>query len=93
MAPGGTFFATVFAVDPTWPTWNPALHQPGSITTHGDRDPYHYRREDLTYIASTREWTAQWIGEFNHPSDQQMVCFRLAADCCISEAGLRTEND
>ena len=93
MTPGGAFFATVFAVGPEWPTWKPVLHQPGGITTHGDRDPYHYRREDLMYIASVSGWTAEWIGEFNHPRDQQMVRFRIAEDFCKSEAGVRTQND
>ena len=93
MTPGGAFFATVFAVGPEWPTWKPVLHQPGGITTYGDRDPYHYRREDLMYIASVSGWTAEWIGEFNHPRDQQMVRFRIAEDFCKSEAGVRTQND
>ena len=93
MTPGGAFFATVFAVDPKWPTCKPAVHQPGGITTYGDRDPYHYRKEDLTYIAGVSGWTAEWIGQFDHPRDQQMVCFRIAGHLRRSEAVLSSEND
>lgn len=78
MAPGGAFFATVFEADAKQPTWMPVQHRPGDIITCGDRDPYHYRREDLTYIACSSGWTMEWIGPFDHPRDQQMVCFRVA---------------
>jgi len=77
MAGGGAFFATVFEADPRAPTWKALHHQPGGITTYGDHDPYHYRREDMAYIARASGWTAEWIGEFDHPRDQQMVCFRV----------------
>lgn len=78
MAAGGVFYATVFEGNPNEPTWKPVRHQPGNITTYGDRDPYHYRREDLTHVAGTSGWTAEWVGGFDHPRDQQMVCFRVA---------------
>ena len=77
MVLGGAFFATVFEADPEEPTWKVVHHEPGGISTNGDRDPYHYRREDLSYIAGASGWTAEWIGAFNHPRDQQMVCFRV----------------
>jgi SAM-dependent methyltransferase len=77
MATGGAFYATVFEAKPEKPTWQSCLHQPGGIVTHGDRDPYHYRREDMAYIAGMSGWSAEWIGQFDHPRDQQMICFRL----------------
>ena len=78
MAPGGAFYATVFEADPSKPTWKAVTHQPGDIVTYGDSDPYHCRREDMDYLADASGWTAEWIGNFDHPRDQQIVCFRLA---------------
>lgn len=78
MADGADFFATVFETDSGEPASTPREHLPGGITTYGDRDPYHYRREDIAYLAASSGWTAEWIGDFDHPRQQQMIRFRVA---------------
>jgi SAM-dependent methyltransferase len=76
----GRFFVTVFELADDRPSWRPIHHDPGGISTYGDRDPYHYRQSDIAYIAESAGWSFEWIGAFGHPRDQQMVCFRPAKD-------------
>lgn len=73
---GGELYATYFSAPESRPTHLPLVHSPGGITTHGYRDPYHYRFSDLRHAALGLPWQVLDIGEFGHPRDQQMALFR-----------------
>lgn len=62
---GGRMFATVFEGRGT-------VTHPSGITTHDDRDPFHFTREALE-AATPEGWTYRWIGDWGHPRGQQMV--------------------
>lgn len=80
LQPRGRFFATVFEAPAEWPTHISRTHDIGGVVTFGDRDPYHYRPEDIAYIASSAGWVSRWIGDFSHPRNQMMVEFTLGSD-------------
>lgn len=71
------FFATFFIVTEDEAVAS-VLHDPGGITTHPDKDPFHYTENDLRRAALNLPWKVDIIGDWNHPRDQRMVCFRKA---------------
>jgi SAM-dependent methyltransferase len=72
--PGTRFYATFF----TAPAGTPKLHHVrGGVTTHVDRDPIHFAVEEVAGMARQKGWMANWIGEWNHPRDQQMAEFLI----------------
>lgn len=71
------FYATFFIVDDT-KVVGPVWHEPGGITTHPHKDPYHYTESDLRHAAAGLPWSVDIIGDWKHPRDQQMVRFRKA---------------
>lgn len=64
-APGGVFFATVFEGEGS-------ILRPSGVTTHDDKDPFHFTRAGLR-DATPALWEFDWHGEWGHPRDQQMV--------------------
>lgn len=76
IVPGGTFFATCFALPEGRPTGEPFTHPPAGVTTYGDRDPFHYRFEDFRFAARGLPWQVEVIGDWGHPRGQQMLAFR-----------------
>jgi cyclopropane fatty-acyl-phospholipid synthase-like methyltransferase len=72
-----TFFATAF-IAPEGALANPCRHQPGNITTHPHRDPYHYAVADLAYAASGTSWQVEFLGDWAHPRNQKIARFRKA---------------
>lgn len=75
LQPGGVFFASYFEAPETAPTFEPHSHEPGGVTTWGDRDPFHYRTEDFVHAAKGLPWRVERIGSWNHPRDQLMLAF------------------
>ncbi|HXT52374.1 MAG TPA: class I SAM-dependent methyltransferase [Thermoanaerobaculia bacterium] len=73
--PGGRFFATYFEWPEGLPAEDPLEHQPGGIVSFADRDPFHYRVEDLRRCAAGLPWELEVIGEWGHPRDQRMALF------------------
>lgn len=72
--PSTRFYATFF----TAPAGTPKLyHKRGGVTTHIDRDPIHFVVEEIIGMARQRGWKANWIGEWNHPRDQQIAEFLI----------------
>jgi cyclopropane fatty-acyl-phospholipid synthase-like methyltransferase len=69
------FFATFFIVTDDKATAS-VLHEPGRITTHADKDPFHYTEKDLWRAASNLPWKVDIIGDWRHPRNQKMICFR-----------------
>lgn len=72
LLPGAKFYATFF----TAPYNTPALqHDPGGVITYADKDPFHFPPQSIIEQATYRGWKAEFIGEWNHPRDQQMFEF------------------
>jgi len=72
---GAQFFATVFTA-PDTETWGaPLLHNPGGITTHPDRDPYHYCETDIAYATHKLPWKLRQVENWDHPRNQKMAVF------------------
>ena len=69
------FYATFFEIPDNVLSAEPFRHDPGGVITHGSRDPYHYRFEDLKYAASQHLWTPRYIGGWNHPRGQHIAAF------------------
>lgn len=69
------FFATFFIVTDDKATAS-VLHEPGGITTHADKDPFHYTEKDLRRAVSNLPWKVDIIGDWRHPRNQKMICFR-----------------
>lgn len=70
-APGGRLFATFFEVpDPS--SSHPSLERRDGVVTYSGRDPFHFSRTEIM-AAGTPAWRLDWIGEWGHPRDQQML--------------------
>jgi SAM-dependent methyltransferase len=80
LAPGGIFFSSLFHCPAGQDLLAPLVHQPGGIISHRDRDPYHYRPEDIAFLIDQLRLPLrmEWIGEWGHPRAQQMVAFHFA---------------
>ena len=74
MKPGGCFYATFFDVGNDHPMEEPKTHQPGGIVTHFTEDPYHYQFEDIHLAARDLPWHVEYLGDWDHPRAQKMVC-------------------
>lgn len=78
MAPGGRFFATFFEVPASKPYARPATQV--RRTTWPERDPYHYRRDDLRWAAETvGDWSVRYIGDWGHRRGQRMMEYTLGS--------------
>ena len=64
-APGSLLFATVFEGEGS-------IFRPSGVTTHDDKDPFHFTRENLVK-ATPPQWNFHWYGEWGHPRGQLMV--------------------
>jgi len=74
-APGALLYATYFAAPSFEPT-SLARTQPGAgIVTYGDRDPFHYRIEDLAFVGRQSGWRVSDVAAFSHPRGQRMARF------------------
>jgi hypothetical protein len=72
---GGRFFVTVFLA-PEAMAHNFFDQMPGGTRTAPDRDPFHTTPNALQGVAwRTTSWQMSIIGHWNHPRNQQMVCF------------------
>lgn len=78
MAPGGRFFATFFEAPDDAPYDSKVAQKVRH--TWPERDPYHYRRDDLRWAAeSVAGWNVRYIGDWGHRRGQQMMEFTLRA--------------
>jgi Methyltransferase domain len=75
MKPGGKFFMTFFECG--GPIDQP-IEQMRHLTTTATSDPYHYYADDFRYAAKNLPWEMEYIGDWKHPRNQRMLCFRRA---------------
>ena len=73
LKPGSHYHSTVFTV-PDTDLHNPVEQSPG-IITYAYKDPYHYTREDINYLACTSGYHLRSIDDFGHPRAQKMAIF------------------
>lgn len=76
LEPEGSFYTSFFVADEAR-LMQPVDHEPGGVTTHRDRDPFHYLWEDILYACRPFDLGAELVGDWNHPRDQQMARFWL----------------
>ena len=74
MKPGGVFYATFFEPTEQDPE-EPNFHDRGGVSTYSYKDPFHYSQEDVAFMVQGLQWRMEWLGEWDHPRDQQMVRF------------------
>src|SRR5829696_413187 len=76
MAPGGRFFATFFEAPASTP-YDRRVKQVVRMTWP-ERDPYHYRRAELSWAAETvADWNVRYIGDWGHRRGQRMMEYTL----------------
>jgi SAM-dependent methyltransferase len=66
---GGRLFATFFTAPHHV---RERRHQTGGIVSYADRDPFHFPVQDILCAARDVGWSANWIGDWSHPRDQQI---------------------
>lgn len=76
LKPEGLFYATLFLCPDHDLLMEPIVHEPGGVTTHRDRDPFHYAWEDLLHVCRPLELEAELIGDWSHPRAQQIARIR-----------------
>ena len=74
--PGGKLYATFFEVPEDHPREGPMTH-PHGVTTHAEKDPYHYSRGNFADLSRGTGWRVNYHGPWNHPRDQHMLIFEL----------------
>ena len=79
LRPGGEFYATFFenphGKSHLAPIPHPRVDGPDFLT-YPDRDPYHYDIQTFHWICEGTGLEVESIGEWNHPRDQRLLCFR-----------------
>ena len=74
LSEAGRFYVTFFEAAQPAHTGS-LVHTPGGVTTHLDSDPFHYSLEEISTYARYVGLRTNYIGEWNHPRGQRMLCF------------------
>lgn len=78
LKPEGKFFATFFEAPS--PAHLPTIeHHPGGIVTNLDMDPFHYSFSEMQYLAEVAGLAVEYVGDWEHPRNQRMLCFSPGA--------------
>lgn len=75
---GAVLYATFFELPGRQPASLEYVRERGGIVTHGHKDPYHYRQEDMVQAAVGAPWSVRFIGDWGHPRSQSMMAFERA---------------
>lgn len=73
LASGGQFVFTYFECPEGEDVTEPLRHEPGGITSHPTKDPYHYRYSDLKYAVKGLPVELHALDYIPHPRNQQPV--------------------
>ena len=79
LRPGGRFYATIYE-NPQGKSHLGDIQQSERVTSHYDRDSYHYDLETLRAASEGTGLTMSLAGDWGHPDNQKMVVFTRAAD-------------
>lgn len=74
LTPTGRCFLTFFECPDDCDPMPPRTHEPGGITTHPDRNPWHHRPSDLAALGRAASLRVVSCGEWGHPRAQRMLC-------------------
>ena len=77
LRPNGKFFATFFLASSPGHL-APIHHEPGGVVTNLDSDPFHYSFSEIQWLARIAGLSAELIGDWNHPRNQQMLLLSTA---------------
>lgn len=72
---GAVLYATFFELPGQRPASLEYMRERGGVVTHGHKDPYHYRSEDMVQAAVGAPWRVRNIGDWGHPRSQAMLAF------------------
>lgn len=67
------FYFTIFTPPNGRSVTQSHVQPKGGVTTHTDRDPYHYTFADVEHAAKGTDWALRFIGEWQHPRNQMIV--------------------
>jgi len=79
LSPGGRFFATIYE-NPRGKAYLGDIQQSQRVTSHYDRDSYHYDLETLRAACAGTGLTMSYAGDWDHPDNQKMIVFSREAD-------------
>jgi len=79
LRPGGRFYATIYE-NPQGKSYLDDIQQSERVTSHYDRDSYHYDLETLRAACAGTGLTMSYVGDWGHPDNQKMVVFTREAD-------------
>ena len=79
LRPGGRFFATIYE-NPHGKTYLGDIQQSVRVTSHYDRDSYHYDLETLRAACEGTGLKMTYLGDWGHPDNQKMIQFSREAD-------------
>ena len=79
LRPGGKFFATIYA-NPQGKSYLGDIQQSERVTSHYDRDSYHYDIDTIRLACEGTGLTFSYAGDWEHPDNQKMVVFTPEAD-------------
>jgi SAM-dependent methyltransferase len=74
LSSGGRFYATFFQ-QPAPRLSTESLRQTEKITSHPDRDPFHYDPEIFRWAVEGSTLDVDLVGDWEHPRNQQMLLF------------------
>ena len=79
LRPGGRFFATIYE-NPQGKKFLGDIQQSERVTSHYDRDSYHYDLETLRAATEGTGLKMTYLGDWGHPDNQKMIQFSREAD-------------
>jgi len=79
LRPGGRFFATIYE-NPQGKKFLGDIKQSERVTSHYDRDSYHYDVEKFQAAAEGTGLKMTYLGDWGHPDNQKMIQFSREAD-------------
>lgn len=74
-SPSARLYATYFLALGDGPLWRACEQPHGQVITYGDRDPFHYRLDDLAFVANSAGWQVRDVADYYHPRGQRMAVF------------------
>lgn len=79
LRPGGRFYATIYE-NPQGKKHLGDIQQSVRVTSHYDRDSYHYDLETLRAACEGTGLKMSFLGDWGHPDNQKMLMFTREAD-------------
>lgn len=72
---GGAVYATICLAPADHDPLQPRAHSPGGVVSFSNKDPYHYREQDIRDCAAGLPWRVTVDTDWYHPRAQTMLIF------------------